>query len=219
MRAAPLLLFPFVFSCQRMLVEIPPPHAGAPLAVIVTGDGGWRAIDRDIAAGLHERGYGVVGLNARRFFSERRTPEESSRMLQSIIERERASRVVAIGYSRGAGVLPFMINRLPPLVRAKVTTVALVGLDRTIDFDLGDENEIPVRGEVARLRGTPVLCIFGVEDRNNACRELPVTRIALPGGHHMRARYDVIARAIWSATESSSAARIARIRPGIARIR
>lgn len=218
MRTAVLLL-PFLFSCQRMLVELPAPHAGAPLAVIVSGDGGWRAIDRDIAAGLHERGYAVVGLNARKFFAERRTPDEASQMLQSIIRREGAQRVVAIGYSRGAGVLPFMINRLPPEVRARVAVVALVGLDRTIDFDLDDENAIPVGGEVARLRGTPVLCIFGTEDANDACRDLPVTRIALPGGHHMRVPYDVIARAIWSATESTSAAQTARIQRDTARIR
>ena len=146
-------------------------------------------------------------------------------MLQALIDGERAQRVVAIGYSRGAGVLPFMINRLPAADRAKVELVALIGLDRTIDFDRSDENEIPVRGEVARLRGTPVLCIFGTDDANNACRELPVTRIPLPGGHHMTVDYDVIARIIAAEgggaplIESSSGARIARIRRDTAHIR
>src|SRR4051812_13142980 len=96
------------------LVVIAPPHRGATLAVIVTGDGGWRAIDRDVAAGLRARGCGVVGLVASRFFAQRRTPGQAAEALQQIVAHYTtewgATRVIAVGYSRGAGVLPFMVN-------------------------------------------------------------------------------------------------------------
>src|SRR4029077_11713426 len=68
------------------LVEMPPAHSGATLAVLVTGDGGWRAIDRLVANGLHDRGFGIVGLISSRYFATRRTAEESSCALQRIIE-------------------------------------------------------------------------------------------------------------------------------------
>src|SRR5579859_6066630 len=97
------------------LVEMPPSRSGSPLAIVVSGDGGWRALDRDIAKGLHKRGYAVVGLNSRTYFAKRRSPEEASHTLERIIDHfSRAwhtTDVVAVGYSRGAGVLPFMINR------------------------------------------------------------------------------------------------------------
>jgi type IV secretory pathway VirJ component len=37
---------------------------GKPLAVIVTGDGGWAGIDREIGGALNEQGLNVVGLNS-----------------------------------------------------------------------------------------------------------------------------------------------------------
>jgi len=106
------------------VIEMKPAHAGAPLAVIVSGDGGWRAIDKHIARGLYRRGYGIVGLNAREYFARRRSPEEAATALKTILRRYGAAwktkGAIAVGYSRGAGVLPFMINRLPAS-RARTT--------------------------------------------------------------------------------------------------
>lgn len=235
-----------LLACSRSaipglpVVELAPLHQGAPVAILVSGDGGWRAIDRDIANGLHRRGYGVVGLNAREYFATRRSPQEAAAALRVIIDHcERAwhsKRVIAIGYSRGAGVLPFMINRLPARERGAVSLVALIGLDRTIDFyvtpfDLlrsaPTEVEIPVRNEVEKMRSV-VLCVYGTADENNLCRELPnVVHVPEQGGHHMSISHDALARLIWNAaampplslrvTAYSSAVQTARIPRGIAR--
>jgi type IV secretory pathway VirJ component len=195
------------------LVEIAPPRRGATLAIIVSGDGGWRAIDRDVAAGLRARGYGVVGLVAPKFFAERRTPDEASRALERILAHYTAmwdpSRVIAVGYSRGAGVLPFMVNRLSPQWRSRVTMLALMGLEPTIDFyvtpfDLlrsePTDVEVPIRGEVEKVRKR-ILCFYGEREQDSLCRELPLSvaiRIAEPGTHHFDVNHDVLARTIWS---------------------
>ena len=195
------------------LVEMPPAHSGATLAVFVTGDGGWRAIDRLVADGLHDRGFGIVGLISSRYFATRRTADESSCALQRIVEHYsiawHSPRVVTVGYSRGAGVLPFMINRLPSKWRDRVSTVALIGLDPTIDFQVTPFDllrtrptpaEIPVRGELERLRGKRVLCFYGVHERHSLCRSLSASlamSIAEPGSHHFAGNYDQVARTIW----------------------
>ena len=223
MRAARWMLLLLLLSCHRSsidelgdlpLVEIPPLHDGAPLAVFVSGDGGWRAIDRRVAEGLHGRGYGVVGLIASRFFASRRSPEEASLALARILDHYTRAwhtrQAITIGYSRGAGVLPFMINRLPPRLRRDVTLVALIGLERTIDFQVTPFDllrsrptpvEIPVRDEVEKLRDTRVLCIYGVREEDSLCRELPpllVVRVPEPGSHHFAGNYDQLARTIWT---------------------
>ena len=215
------LLLPILGFCIRCntvtdinglpLVVIAPPHRGATLAVIVSGDGGWRAIDRDVAAGLHARGYGVVGLVASRFFARRRTPDQAAEALERIVAcyatEWDATRVIAVGYSRGAGVLPFMVNRMAPRWRGRITMLALMGLDPTIDFqvtplDLLRRNapaEVPVRSEVERV-GKRILCFYGVRDKDSLCRELPLSvaiAIAEPGGHHFDVNYDDLARTIW----------------------
>jgi type IV secretory pathway VirJ component len=197
------------------VVELRAAHSNGWMAVLITGDGGWRAIDRDVARGLNTRGVDVVGLVAPDYFAVRRTPEESSCALLRMIEHYslawRAPHVIVSGYSRGAGVAPFMLNRLPPRWRARVQLVALIGLDRTIDFEVSKldllrsgpaPREVPVHAEVERLRGTRVLCVYGERDRHTACRDfdpLLLTAVPEPGGHHFSGDYDRLAALIWSA--------------------
>jgi type IV secretory pathway VirJ component len=188
------------------LVEMAPRRAGQMLAVFVSGDGGWRAIDQRVAEQLHARGFGIVGLVSPRFFAKARTAEESSCALQRIMEhyviRWRAPRVVVIGYSRGAGVLPFMVNRLSAPWRNRIVVVALMGLDPTVAFHVTPfpEPEFPVRGEVERLRSKHVLCFYGVNERDSLCRQISpaiAMPIAEPGSHHFAGNYDDLARTIW----------------------
>src|SRR5581483_5568064 len=188
------------------------------LAILVSGDGGWRAIDREIAEGLNRRGISVVGLVAPEYFAVRRTPDESACALRKLITHYslewHAPHVILCGYSRGAGVLPFMFNRLPDRLKPRVELSALIGLDRTIDFevtpvdlfrDTPSSREVPVRSEVERMRGKRVLCIYGRRDRNSLCPALDpllATRIGMTGGHHLCGAYDRLARIIWSAALS-----------------
>src|SRR5438093_13720573 len=84
--------------------------------VFVSGDGGWAAIDKSISKVLADSGMPVVGLNALQYFWTKRTPDSASRDLQWIVENYLAAwkkgRVMLVGYSRGADVLPAMISRL-----------------------------------------------------------------------------------------------------------
>ena len=41
----------------------------------------------------------------------------------------RKQRVLLVGYSFGADVLPFVVNRLPPDLRDRVASVSLLGID------------------------------------------------------------------------------------------
>jgi type IV secretory pathway VirJ component len=87
------------------LVELP--AQGTPLgvlAVILSGDGGWANIDRDIGTQLAARGVGVVGFNSLRYFWTRRTPEgaaeDLARILRHYVAAWHPRRVLLLGYSR-----------------------------------------------------------------------------------------------------------------------
>jgi type IV secretory pathway VirJ component len=185
------------------LVEVPTAAPGHVLAVLVSGDGGWAPGDRGLARALAERGVAVVGLNALRYFAHARTPDESARDLARILGYYLSAwgrdSVVVIGYSRGADVVPFMVTRLPDSLRHRLALVALLGPSRWASFqfhpiDLVESihrpSDLPVAPEIERLRGMPVLCIYGRRDTTAICQTLahalarPVVR---DGGHKLGA--------------------------------
>ena len=148
------------------LVEIPPRNAeGKLMAVIVTGDGGWVGIDKDIGRYLAAHDIPVVGLSSVRYFWNKKTPDQASKDLARILnyylyawKREEA---ILVGYSRGADVIPFMADRLPPDLLEKVRLMVLLGPEKTEDFEFHFSDLIPdyvptedyqVLPEVQRLR-------------------------------------------------------------------
>ena len=54
-------------------------------AVIISGDGGWAGIDREVAQVLSEKDVPVVGLNAMQYFRKPRTPKGAAYDLGRII--------------------------------------------------------------------------------------------------------------------------------------
>jgi type IV secretory pathway VirJ component len=196
------------------------PAAGATFAIFITGDGGWAALDREVSARLARADVPVVGWNARAYFWTRRTPEEAAADLGRIVRRFRVEwkreRVIVVGYSRGADVLPFLVSRLAPEERATLQLVTLLGPGRTIDFefhisdflkDPDPRTALPVPPEIAKLRGLPLLIIHGEKDADSSAAEIApdVGRFAqVPGDHHFNRDYDKLAGLILDAAGVSA---------------
>ena len=82
----------------------------------------------------------TVGLNSLKYFWTERTPEETARDVARVMRHYLAAwnkqRVLLVGYSFGADVLPFVVNRLPPELRARVASVSLLGIDSNASFEV-----------------------------------------------------------------------------------
>jgi type IV secretory pathway VirJ component len=169
------------------------------LAVIVTGDGGWASIDRQIGETLAERGIPVVGLSSLQYFWKQRTQKEMSadmgRILQYYLSLHEGSRAVLIGYSLGADVLPFMASQLPDALKDKVAEIALLGPSMSTEFEfhladwIGGSGHAghPTKPEVEKLKGMKILCFHGEDEEDSLCPHLSpgiAVDVQLPGGHH-----------------------------------
>jgi len=199
------------------LVEVPATvPANDSLVVMVSGDGGWAGIDRELAGALAARGYSIVGLNSLQYFWTRRTPDgaghDLARILNYYLQAWNKQQVLLIGYSRGADVLPFMASRLPPELQSRIKLIALLGLGQNVDFEFhlsdwlpGDgtrSTALPTYPEVQKLRGLRLICIYGEEEKQSLCRRLTPTSgqaLALKGGHHFDGHYKDLATAILNA--------------------
>jgi type IV secretory pathway VirJ component len=183
-------------------LSLTPASPGPLLAVLLTGDGGWAAGDKSMAKALAQRGVAVAGLSSPRYLERARTPDEAAsdlaRIVRYFLETWHRERVLLIGYSRGADLIPFMVSRLPADLRDKVEMAALLGPGQwaSFEFSLLDvartharQDAFPVQPEVAKLRGTPVLCLYGSKDRGAICPSLASAGLARavehPGGHRV----------------------------------
>lgn len=195
------------------LVEaVAPAGPGDAFAVLVSGDGGWAGIDRELAAAVGAQGVPVVGLDSLRYFWKAKTPEQTGKDVSRVIRHYAAAwkrgTVVMLGYSRGADVLPATVNRLDADARAKVKLLGQVAAEKLAEFEVhvtdfvaSSEVGTPVEPEVRRLGGTPLVCIFGDQEADEslcpAIKSLPgVSAVKLPGGHHFGGDYAAVAKAI-----------------------
>ncbi|HTQ35638.1 MAG TPA: AcvB/VirJ family lysyl-phosphatidylglycerol hydrolase [Steroidobacteraceae bacterium] len=185
------------------LVEVPAVQVAggtAPadtFAVMISGDGGWAGLDRNIAAAFAARGIPVVGLDSLRYFWSARTPGQAAGDLASIIQnyqqRWHRSGVRLLGYSFGADVLPFLVNRLPRQLAGDLRSITLIAPSEAATFEIHISGWLPgvnspgpaTRPEIARLPLAP-LCLHGAGDSERPCDALPAARsVQIGSGHHL----------------------------------
>jgi type IV secretory pathway VirJ component len=184
------------------------------MAVLLTGDGGWAGLDQELAAQLAASGVPTVGLNSLKYFWTERTPAETAQDVARVMSHYLAAwnkqRVLLVGYSFGADVLPFVVNRLPPELRARVATVSLLGVDSNASFEIriadwvgSDDGGPPTKPEVAAIGGVPVLCVYGEGESDSICPGLPkspehtkITLAEVGKGHHFSGEYSTLAERI-----------------------
>ena len=190
------------------VTEVPAAGSSAELALLITGDGGWAGLDQELAARLAASGVPTVGLNSLKYFWTQRTADETARDVARLMRHYLATwnkeRVILVGYSFGADVLPFVVNRLPPELRARLASVSLLGIDSSASFEVSVADWIgsadggaATRPEVAALTHVPVLCIFGEGESDSICPELTtgalLTREQVGKGHHFSGEYATLA--------------------------
>ena len=193
------------------LTEVPAPAGGDMLALLITGDGGWAPLDQQLSAELARGGIPVVGLSSLEYFWHARTPEFAARdiaeVLQHYLTTWQRSRIMLIGYSRGAQVLPFIVNRLPSDLHARLSSVNLLGLAANATFEVsaaswigtGAAPSMPVAPELARIASVPVLCVYGEDERDSLCPSLAQTNVTpfkLGSGHHFSGDYRTLGQTI-----------------------
>jgi len=194
------------------LVELPAAHPTDMLAVVISGDGGWRDLDKTIAEALQKDGIAVIGWDSLRYFWREKTPAQTSRDLARVLRvyaaRWHAKHIALIGYSFGADVMPFAYNRLPDALRAKVSYMSLLGFAPDADFQIrvtgwlgmpASDSALPVKPELAKAPPSIVQCVYGAHEDDTLCPSLAHTGIDVvrtSGAHHFDGDYDALATRI-----------------------
>ena len=198
------------------LVPVPSTVPSDTLAVLLSGDGGWAGIDKQLAAKLAAAGVPVVGLDSLRYFWSARTPDglaqDLDRVMRSFAVQWKKTRVILIGYSQGADMLPFAVNRLPATSSGLLAHTVLIGPGEKASFEFRLSNWVgkntaglPLMPELQKMTAAKTLCIYGTDDRETLCPKVPaefVTQVPLAGGHHFDGIYQKLTDQILQRTKA-----------------
>jgi len=181
------------------------------LIVFISGDGGWRDIDRQIGTTLQQDGFSVIGIDSLRYFWKQKTPAQTAADIDHIINEAlpawHKTKVAIVGYSFGADVMPFVL----PLMKTadKVKHTSFIGLSSDAGFEITvssflgkGEDDYDTLAAFKKLSPIPALCIYGddeVTDDETICPKLTqpwVQKAAFAGGHHYDGAYKKLAQTI-----------------------
>jgi type IV secretory pathway VirJ component len=201
------------------------PDTSNVLVIFLTGDGGWASIDKQVTAEIRAHGVDVIGLNTRPYLGRKKTPAEIAfdltRIARHYMTAWNRSRLAIVGYSRGADLMPFGVTGMPADLRDKTVLLAFLGLATRagfefhfadIMFNVKRDSDQPTLPTLAQLKGMKMLCIYGAEEDNSACRAAPpglITRtVQLPGGHHYDSDYKRVGDLVLEELRSAGTSRL-----------
>ncbi|HVY67009.1 MAG TPA: AcvB/VirJ family lysyl-phosphatidylglycerol hydrolase [Gammaproteobacteria bacterium] len=175
-----------------------PAGTDGPMVLLLSGDGDWAPFPRQFGELAAAHGAPVLGLKMRSYLMQKRTPEEMAAALAPAVRAHltdwKRSDLKVVGYSRGADVAAFVVNRWPEDLRAQVSGIAFVGLSERASFefhyadlalDIKRATDLPTRPEVEKLVGVPMWCVRGADETDSFC-DKPVSgmRVATHPGSH-----------------------------------
>ncbi len=215
-QVAPHLPAPPASLADLPIVEVEAtPGTAAPgtsdsFAVLLSGDGGWAGIDKEVAGLLADRGVPTAGVDSLRYFWTARTPaglaQDVDRIVRYYAFHWKKKHALLVGYSQGADVLPFAVNRLPPATRSLVKLTTLIGISEYAAFEFhvanwigSDSDGLPIRPEMDKLSAADTLCVYGDDDDESICPKISAQHariIKLPGGHHFGGNYLPLAQLV-----------------------
>ncbi|MFT3903126.1 MAG: AcvB/VirJ family lysyl-phosphatidylglycerol hydrolase [Niabella sp.] len=190
---------------NKMPIKLWASEAEKPLVFYLTGDGGFNNFSLRLCAGLNKAGYSVCALNTRSYFWNKKTESQAAEDISQLLARQLRPGQTwgCIGYSFGADVLPFVVDRLSPTIRQTLLQAVLIAPSATTDFEihltdlLGSNNKYS-KDVVAAMNKMGALSIATVLSGNE--KDFPVQQIRLKnynnyvmkGNHHFDGNIDEV---------------------------
>ena len=187
------------------------PTHDKPLIFYISGDGGLNKFSSGLCEALNKKGYDVCALNAKSYFYDKKTPEQTTSDIANYLSqklKERTSRqIVMIGYSFGADVLPFVLARLPKNMLDQTRVSFLMAPSGSTDFEIhwsdifggNAKRSMDVVSEINKLENAKLVIISASDDGYLDVRKITLkkyTHEVLPGGHHFDGDTDEIVKVI-----------------------
>ncbi len=180
-----------------------------PFVLYLSGDGGFNSFSTNLCAALSKAGYSTTAVNSRSYFWNQKTPNQTAQDVTAYLNQQLPGRknqqLVLVGYSFGADVLPFIVNKLPESLKKNLISVILLAPSTSTDFEVhlsdllgsGAKRNMDVVAETNRMNLPKTTTIFGSDDTGFPVQEIKLKNYrneVLPGGHHFEGNPDNVVK-------------------------
>ena len=170
-----------------------------PMIFYISGDGGWNKFSKSLTASWVSKGYPVVSLDASKYFWDKKTATQSSIDASAIITKYATDwnrkKIILVGYSFGADVLPFIFNNANKNLQSEVIGITLLSPSTHTDFEIhvmqmlgsNSGNGESVIDAINQISVKNLLMVFGDDEDDFPVKAVKVSSAKteiLPGGHH-----------------------------------
>jgi type IV secretory pathway VirJ component len=182
------------------VVEVPcTGNTGQPLLIGISGDGGWKGYIDNVGKDLATHGIPVVGIDALRYFWKAKDPDETAkdlaRAIRYYLKKWNRDSFVLLGYSFGADVMPYAVNRLPEDLKARLKMVVLLSPSNYADFEFHfsswlnqvHSRNFPVLPELEKMKAVHTIIFYGKEEPKKPAAPLAggsIEVVMVNGDHH-----------------------------------
>jgi type IV secretory pathway VirJ component len=185
-----------------------PGSDGKTIALLFSGDGGWFGFEQSIANHLASYGISTIGVDTKKYFWSRKNPETTASEIVHLLkyygEAWGKDQFMLIGYSQGAEIVPFVLNRFPEELKYKVISSVMLSPGTTTDFEVhisnmlgmgNKQNTYDVIAEISAIKMTSQICIFGENEKTKVpelLKDTNVETVVVPGDHHYKSNAALI---------------------------
>jgi type IV secretory pathway VirJ component len=138
-----VILISTVFCCSSLYAQTLQPTRKLPIIerksegdsdfyiIFLTGNGGWKNLAQFVTNYLNSKNVSVVAINTKKYLWSEKEPAQIACDLETLIDRFndkwRQTKVVLLGYSMGAEVLPFAVNCMEEKYRNALNDIIMIG--------------------------------------------------------------------------------------------
>lgn len=180
-----------------------------PFVFYISGDGGFNKFSTGLCDAIHTAGYSITAVNSKSYFWDKKTPEQTAKDVTVYLEKQFQARqnqqLILAGYSFGADVIPFIVNRMPDSLKKKLVSVIMLSPSASTDFEVHwsdifggtKKRSMDVITETNKMGLQKTIIFFGTDEEKFPVKKIKLKNYhaeILPGGHHFDGHTEEVAK-------------------------
>lgn len=193
------LAFNFLMAQSNLPLKELQGNKKLPFILYLSGDGGLNKFSTELCKSLNAKGYEIACVDSRSYFWKKKTPQQAAGDISAYLTKKITSRnnqkFIFMGYSFGAEILPFVINRFPETLKQNLISSISLDISTHTDFEIhlseilggSSKSGLNVLDEVNKMGNVKFSIIQNADESDFPMKNVKIKNFksfSLEGNHH-----------------------------------